>query len=57
MLMSKEDFTSMGNGSTRQVQQIMDWNVTSIAAAAFRVINDIWDEGFGNFAMDNDVHD
>lgn len=57
MLMSKEDFTSMGNGSTRQVQQIMDWNVMSIAAAAFREINDIWDEGFGNFKMSNDVHD
>ena len=57
MLMSKEDFTSMGLGSTRQVQQIMDWNVMSIAAAAFREINDIWDEGFGNFAMSNDVHD
>ena len=57
MLMSKEDFTSMGNGSTRQVQQIMDWNVTSIAAAAFREINDIWEEGFGNFKMSNDVHD
>ena len=57
MLMSKEDFTSMGLGSTRQVQQIMDWNVTSIAAAAFREINDIWDEGFGNFTMSNDVHD
>lgn len=57
MLMSKEEFTSMGLGSTRQTQQIMDWNVTSIAAAAFREINDIWDEGFGNFAMSNDVHD
>ena len=57
MLMSKEDFTSMGLGSTRQVQQIMDWNVMSIAAAAFREINDIWDEGFGNFEMSNDVHD
>lgn len=57
MLMSKEDFTSMGLGSTRQTQQIMDWNVTSIAAAAFREINDIWEEGFGNFEMSNDVHD
>lgn len=57
MLMSKEEFTSMGMGSTRQTQQIMDWNVTSIAAAAFREINDIWDEGFGNFTMSNDVHD
>jgi hypothetical protein len=35
----------------------MDWNVTSIAAAAFREINDIWEEGFGNFAMSSDVHD
>jgi hypothetical protein len=35
----------------------MDWNVMSIAAAAYREINDIWDEGFGNFAMSNDVHD
>lgn len=57
MLMSKEDFTSMGNGSTRQTQQLLEWNVTSIAAAAFREINDIWNEGFGNFAMSNDVHD
>lgn len=56
MLMSKEDFTSMGNGSTRQVQQIMDWNVTSIAAAAYRVINKIDEKGWGNFEMSNDVH-
>ena len=57
LLMSKEDFTSLGNGSTRQNKQIMDWNVTGIAAAAYREINHIWDKGFGNFEMSNDVHD
>ena len=57
LLMSKEDFTSLGNGSTRQNRQIMDWNVTGIAAAAYREINHIWDKGFGNFEMSNDVHD
>ena len=57
LLMSKEDFISLGNGSTRQNRQIMDWNVTGIAAAAYREINHIWDKGFGNFEMSNDVHD
>lgn len=57
LLMSKEDFTSLGNGSTRQNRQIMDWNVTGIAAAAYREINHIWEKGFGNFEMSNDVHD
>lgn len=57
MLMSKEDFTSLGFGSTRQVKQLMDWDVTNIAAAAFRTINDVWEQGFGNFAMSNDVHE
>lgn len=57
LLMSKEDFTSLGNGSTRQNRQIMNWNVTGIAAAAYREINHIWEKGFGNFEMSNDVHD
>lgn len=57
LLMSKEDFTSLGNGSTRQNRQIMDWNVTGIAAAAYREIHHIWEKGFGNFEMSNDVHD
>jgi hypothetical protein len=54
--MSKEEFTSLGLGSTGQFQQIEDWSITGMASAVFRAINDVWNKGFG-VNQNMDVHD
>lgn len=57
LLMSSEDFAGLGAGSTRQLSQRMEWDITGIAGATFRAINDVWNKGFLlNNPQTNDVH-
>ena len=46
MLMSKEEFTSIGLGSTQQFQQLDDWQILGVAAALYRTINDVFGTDF-----------
>lgn len=57
LLMSSEDFAGLGAGSTRQLSQRMEWDITGIAGATFRAINDVWNKGFLlNNPQTNNVH-